>query len=110
MFLSCTQLASLDLEGLDTSSVTNMGSMFFGCSALTNIDVSGFNTSNVVNMMHMFSGCSKLTKLDVSNFDITYMKNDSFAVIDMFRGVTCPITISSEWTEDMKLDSQYNGE
>ena len=110
MFFYCTKLSNIDLEGLDTSSVTNMGSMFYGCSKLTNIDVSSFNTSNVTNMMHMFNGCTGLTELNVSNFDITLIKNDDIAVKDMFKDVTCPITISPEWTENMKIYSQYSRE
>ena len=54
---------------LNTSKVTNMGSMFEGCSGLTNLDVSGFNTANVTNMQFIFYGCSGLTNLDLSNFN-----------------------------------------
>ena len=108
-FFECSGLTSINLGQLDTGSVTDMGSMFYGCSGLTNIDVSSFKTSNVINMMNMFRGCSGLLQLDVSDFDITYAKEvDPMSVMYMFESVTCSITISSEWTEQMKSYSRYN--
>ena len=55
----------------------------------------------------MFQNCTGLQKLDVSNFDITYMKENPKKVQRMFKGVTCPVTISSEWTDEMKAESEY---
>ena len=46
-FQGCSSLASLDLSGWDTSSVTGMGSMFYGCSKLAALDVSAWDTSSV---------------------------------------------------------------
>ncbi len=68
-FFDLENLESIDLEGLDTSQVTNMQAMFSGCSSLTSLDVSGFDTSQVTSMREMFLGCSSLTSLDVSGFD-----------------------------------------
>ena len=69
MFFCCTSLTSVDLSGLDTSSVTYMGCMFSYCSSLTSLDLSGLDTSSVTDMSDMFLSCSSLTKLDVSRFD-----------------------------------------
>ena len=107
MFSKCTALTSIDVRHFNTSNVTDMGGMFSNCTALTNIDVSGFNTSKVTSMVRMFGGCTNLVKLDVSNFDITYMKTNPIKVQRMFEGVTCPVTISSEWTKEMKDESEY---
>ena len=69
-FDSCTNLTEIDgIEYLNTSNVTNMGSMFSGCSGLTSLDVSHFNTANVTRMNSMFSGCRGLTSLDVTHFN-----------------------------------------
>lgn len=68
MFYNCTNLESIDLSGLDTSSVISMQCMFYGCSSLKNLDVSRFDTRNVNDMRHMFYGCRSLAALDVSNF------------------------------------------
>ena len=61
MFLECSGLTSLDLRGLDTKNVTNMGFMFYKSSNLTSIDLSSFNTAKVTAMDRMFSGCTSLT-------------------------------------------------
>ena len=69
MFSNCSSLTTLDLSSFDTSSVTNMGYMFYHCSSLTTLDLSSFDTSSVTNMGYMFSNCSSLTTLDLSSFD-----------------------------------------
>ena len=69
-------LKQANLEGLDTSNVTDMGAMFRDASRLTSLDVSTWDTGNVTAMRSMFNGASSLTSLDVSNWDtgnVTYM-------------------------------------
>ena len=84
-----SRITTLDLRGLDTSNVTDMGSMFYGCSGLTSLDVSNLDTSNVTNMggifsggVGMFEGCSSLTSLDISNLDTSNVTN----MCNMFSG------------------------
>ena len=77
-FADFDKMTSIDLSALDTSEVTNMGSMFDGCSSLTNLDVRNFDTSQVTNMNGMFSWCNKLTSLDVSNFDTSKVTDMSY--------------------------------
>ena len=69
MFQNCSSLTKIDVSGLQTSKVTNMSYMFYGCSGLTNLDLSSFDTSAVTTMTSMFNGCSSLTSLDLSSFD-----------------------------------------
>ena len=69
------------LKNLNTSAVTNMGSMFYGCSGLKELNVSNFNTSAVTDMRSMFSGCSDLRSLNLSNFNTAAVTNMS----GMFR-------------------------
>ena len=68
MFNGCSSLTSLDLSGFNTDKVTDMNSMFEGCSSLGNLVVSSFNTENVTDMNSMFEGCSRLMSLDVNSF------------------------------------------
>lgn len=76
MFRDCSRLISVDLSGLDTSKVTEMGredtwesGMFSGCTRLAYLDLSSLDTSNVTSMGCMFEDCSSLTSLDLSTFD-----------------------------------------
>ena len=69
MFDGCSSLSSLDLSSLDTSKVTAMYGMFRGCSSLSSLDLSSFDTSKVTIMSAMFSGCSSFSSLDLSSFD-----------------------------------------
>ena len=80
MFYYCSKLVSLDLSSLDTSNVTNMRNMFYNCYYLTSLDLSSFNTENVNDMSYMFCYCNKLTNLDLSSFDTGNVTNMS----DMF--------------------------
>ena len=76
---SAMSLATLDVSGLDTSSVTNMSHMFYMCWQLSELDVSGFRTSNVTDMSCMFSCYNygarlcpgHLTEIDMRNWDFT---------------------------------------
>ncbi|WP_050342886.1 BspA family leucine-rich repeat surface protein [Olsenella sp. oral taxon 807] len=69
MFYGCSSLVSVDLSGWDTSQVTNMSRMFRRCSSLKALDLSGWDTSSVVRMDEMFSRCSSLASLDLSGWD-----------------------------------------
>ena len=75
MFDGCTSLASLDLSGLDTSSVKDMGYRFRGGSSLTSLDLSGLGTSRTTDMGSMFRGCRLLTSLDLSGLDTSSVEN-----------------------------------
>ena len=83
---------SIDLNSIDTSSVTNMHSMFGGCKYLTYLDLSSFDTSNVTDMGFMFagsidyygslSGMDELTSINLSSFNTSKVTN----MIGMFGG------------------------
>ena len=78
MFAYCKTLTTLNLSGFDTSKVRNMAGMFTHCETLTTLDVSGFDTSNVTDMGDMFHGCRALTTLDVSGFDTSKVMDMGF--------------------------------
>lgn len=91
MFRDCSRLISVDLSGLDTSKVTEMGredtwesGMFSGCARLAYLDLSSLDTSNVTSMGCMFEGCSSLTSLDLSTFDTSNVVDMN----SMFAGCT----------------------
>ncbi|QRZ32244.1 M57 family metalloprotease [Lactococcus cremoris] len=67
MFSGDSNLEIIDLEGFDTSEITNMANMFAGIKADI-LDVSKFDTRTVRNMAGMFDGAINLTNLDISKF------------------------------------------
>ena len=75
MFAECTALTSVNVANFDTSKVTNMNSMFAECTALTSVNVANFDTSKVTNARGMFSGCKSLTSLDLSGWDTSNILN-----------------------------------
>ena len=81
-FYGCESLRSVDLSGLDTSSVTSMYRMFYGCSSLSSLDLSSFDTSSVTVVYCMFEGCSRLSSLDLSSFDTSKVTD----MTSMFEG------------------------
>ena len=59
---------------LDTSQVTDMGSMFNGCSSL--VSVPDMDTSQVTNMYNMFGGCRSLVSVpDMDTSKVTSMNS-----------------------------------
>lgn len=100
MFRNCSRLISVDLSGLDTSKVTEMGredtwesGMFSGCTRLAYLDLSSLNTSNVTSMGCMFKDCAALTSLDLSGFDTSNVVDMN----SMFAGCSllAPVNVSS---------------
>ena len=76
LFQQQRTIKSIDLSGLDTSNVTDMGYMFQATSSLTSVNLNGLNTSNVREMDFMFSTyASQLTTLDLSSFDTSNVIN-----------------------------------
>ena len=62
MFRDCSFLASLDLSGWNTGSVTNMSRMFYNCGRLVSIYAgSGWNTDKVSVSTEMFKECKNLS-------------------------------------------------
>lgn len=83
MFAEMRQIESVDLNGLDTSNVTNMTAMFYN-STFKRLDLSGLDTSKVTSMNAMFQACRSLESLDVSNINTSKVTNMS----DMFKFCT----------------------
>ena len=102
MFYGCDGLRSVNLSGLDTSKVTNMGYMFSGCSSLKSLDLSRLDTSNVTNMVYMFYQCMSLESLDLSSFD-TANANTS-GMFERCASLTS-ITLGSEFGKPMSYCS-----
>lgn len=71
LFYLHSNLKSVDISNLNTSSTTNMSYVFYGSSKLNNIILGNIDTSNVTTMQGMFSDCRALKALDLSDFDIT---------------------------------------
>ena len=79
-FYGFNNCLSIDLKGLDTSSIEyekSMFGMFNGCNNLTSLDLGDkFDTSAVTNMNSMFNGCKVLTSLDLGDkFDTSSVTN-----------------------------------
>lgn len=68
------QAASMDLQGFDTSQVTNMNCMFMSVPA-QNLNLSSFDTSNVTSMASMFFGVENMNDLDLSSFNTPVLTN-----------------------------------
>ena len=72
MFYNCSNLTTI--PQLDTSNITDMASMFSGCSSLTSVSLT--NTSKVTNIYGMFSSCVSLTSVPQLNIrNVTNMNN-----------------------------------
>ena len=69
MFQDSKKLTTIiGLDKIDTSRITNMGSVFYGCSSLTSLDLSSWNVSKVSNMINMFYNCSSLVELNLTGW------------------------------------------
>lgn len=79
LMFSCSQLLSVDLQGMNTTNVENMDQMFAACRSLSSLDLSNFNTQKVKHIRRMFDSCFSLTELDLSNFDTSSVQMANYA-------------------------------
>ena len=109
MFENCYSLTTI--PQLDTSKVTNMGSMFQSCYSL--ITISQLDTSKVTNMSYMFNNCYSLRsipQLDLSlitssfNSSIpNYNENVEVSVSFVANTINCNVLFSPNLTVDSLL-------
>ena len=99
MFIYCSSLTNLDLSSFDTSKVTSMGSMFYNCTGLTQLDLSSFDTSHVTDMGSMFHNCTKLGTIYVSTWFVVDQVTSSSS---MFSNDTKLV-----WWNGTVFDSNY---
>ena len=79
MFNGCTNLASINFDGVNTSNATDMQSIFSGCKTLSSLDLTNFDTGKVTVMDNMFKNCENLTSLTLgSNFKTDKIANMSY--------------------------------
>lgn len=69
LFDGCASLESIEFSGFDTTQATTMEGLFSNCASIGELDLSGFDTSWTTDMDEMFSGCSKLAYIDLTTFD-----------------------------------------
>ena len=101
-------LKQANLEGLDTSNVTNMNKMFYGARSLTNLDVSNWDTGKVTDMNYMFQNASGLTSLDVSNWDTGNVTNMSSMFYDA-SGLTSLDVSNWDIRNVTNMEYMFNG-
>jgi surface protein len=98
MFYDLAALNSLDISGLNTSTVTNMGCMFDYCSNLVSLNIgSQFNTSAVTDMNYMFYNCSSLVSMNLGDLFSTSSVTNMNSMFGYCSGLT-----------SLDLGSQFN--
>ena len=72
MFLGCTNLKSINLEGIKTKSIQVMISMFENCVNLEYLNIKNIDTRHVTYFTNIFNGVKKGV-----NVTYTHMKTDN---------------------------------
>ena len=87
---------------LNTTSLTNMGSMFYYCYSLTTIPL--LDTSNVTNMNNMFASCYSLTT--IPQLETSKVTNMSYMFASCYSLTTIPLLDTSKVTS---IGSMFSG-
>ncbi|MBD5226857.1 MAG: BspA family leucine-rich repeat surface protein [Bacteroidales bacterium] len=66
LFRECKSLRRVNLDGVDTSKVTDMSCMF-NQTDIEEVDLSGFETCSVMTMGSMFYGCKRLKSVSMTS-------------------------------------------
>lgn len=109
MFYCSELIDTIDLSGVESSSVTDMSFMFFKCSNLNKIIFKDFNTSNVTTMEGMFEYCESLNHLDISKFNTNNVTDMSwmFSRCKSLSELTCIGSFNTQNVTDMSC--MFNG-
>ena len=94
-------------DNLNTSSVTNMGSLFKGCSSLTTLELASFATRQVTDMSSMFQGCSSLKAVYVIQDYYYWETSDVESSENMFLGCTSIVGGSGTSYDANNIDKAY---
>ena len=103
-FINCTEI---DLQYVETSTMTITSNMFGQCAALKKLNMNGWDTSKVTDMSNMFYGCGDLGEIDLSGFVFA----DGVNVSNMFQGcgvyiLTLPTGVGV--TKEMQLNKGHH--
>lgn len=99
LLYSCWSLTSdnLRMPGFDTSHCTRTFAAFQGCIGLTHIgDIEGWNTSKVTDFRNMFFGCENLIA-DLTNWDVSSSES-KFDAPRQFNRDAPHITLPKAWS------------
>lgn len=108
MFQNC-KARSITLPDFSSGNVTNMCGMFQNAYNLTNLTgLSSFNTSNVTDMGWTFSGMRSLETLDVSHFDTSKVWN-MVAMFEDLRKIKKLDLRNFNTSKVTSMDHMFNG-
>ena len=102
IFYNCFSLLSVDLSGMDTSTITDMNKIFYNCSSLTSLDLSNFYTSSLERMISAFENCSNLKYINLKNSVNGRIINYTYYQ-DIFKGTPIDIIICVNETKNKIL-------
>ena len=92
-----TNITSFDGSKLNTSKVTNIGSMFEGANKLTIVNIANWDTSRVTDMSNLFDGASSLSSINIGSWKTKNVQDMN----RMFENTSDLTTIDlSKWTTD----------
>ncbi len=104
-FYNCENIKTLDLTGLNVSSVQDFSGTFYHNYELTTLNISTWEPIKVKKMNQMFTGVSKVGTLDLSKFT-TFDENYSIDII--FSTTTESLTVITGNTDfKNKLEDSY---
>ncbi|MFP7289445.1 immunoglobulin-like domain-containing protein [Enterococcus hirae] len=106
MFYAMGSVTSLDVSSFDTSNVKDMSSMFYGMSSITSLDVIGFDTSNVTDMHSMFATMHGITSLDISGFDTSNVTS-MFAMFADMSSITSLDVSSFDTSKLTEMENMF---
>ena len=103
-FRGCSELETVDVEGLDLSQCNGLWGTFMGCSKLKSIDVSAWNLTATETISQLFNSCKVLETIDIANWNTGNIKSFSRA----FEGCeTVKFLDVSDWDMSCAKNIRY---
>ncbi len=103
-----SEIESINLSGMNMSSVTTVYDMFYSCKSLALVKINNANLQNVTDMQYMFSDCDALVSIDLNNLNINSVQtmNSMFSGCDNLESV---IFTGIETTTLRDMSNMFSG-
>lgn len=97
LFCGFMNVKIIDLKGLYSKNLTNMGAMFSLCYKLETVNMPNLSTDEVTCMDIMFEDCKNLESIDISKFNMNKVQNANYMFYDCvnLKTIKLPITNNS---------------
>lgn len=107
LFMGCTKLKSVNLQGITGNKVQSLMALFYGCGEIESIDLSNFNPAEIIVLDKTFYKCAALKVLDLRSLSLSTLQT-SESIFSLVRDIT--LILKPTQAIERGTPVEFNGE